>query len=153
MHVNFTRYMNYENQNSESRDPGEAGMRGVADGADAWQRQLDEWRRLTGIDGLLSAVAEMERIWDEAEAREVVDAHRTGGASGWVSDELMRQDEVVGGGVVGKLSIKLSTILVHRRLSFVVARWCARVEGEREAAAGSVQQLQMERMSLRECRR
>ena len=95
----------------------------------------------------------MGRGWGEVGARVAVDADRAGGDSGWVSGGLVRQDEVVGGGVVGKLSIKLSTILVHRRLSFVVARWCARVEGEREAAAGSVQQLQMERMSLRECRR
>ena len=61
--------MNYENQNGESRGPGAAGMRGVADGADAWQRQLDEWRRLTGIDGLINAVTEMERRCDEVEAR------------------------------------------------------------------------------------
>ena len=48
--------MNYENQNGESRGLGAASMRGVADGADAWQRQLDEWRRLAEIDGLINAV-------------------------------------------------------------------------------------------------
>ena len=56
--------MNFESQNGETKELEQTSDDAEAtDGADAyaWQRQLDEWRRLTGIDGLISAVTETER--------------------------------------------------------------------------------------------
>ena len=102
---------------------------------------------------LISAVTEMERRWDEVEARVAVGADRTGEMSGRGLGELKEQDEVLGGGATGEVAIRLSTILARRKLSSVVARWCARVARGRATMAGSAQQRRIEQMSSRECRR
>jgi hypothetical protein len=150
--VNFD--TNFEHRNGGSKELEQASDDADAmDRDDAWQRQLDEWRRLTGIDGLISAVTEMERRWDEVEARVAVGADRTGEMSGRGLGELKEQDEVLGGGATGEVAIRLSTILARRKLSSVVARWCARVARGRATMAGSAQQRRIEQMSSRECRR
>ena len=119
--VNFD--TKFEYQDGESKELEQASDDAEATGRlDAWQRQLDEWRRLTGIDGLISAVTEMERRWDEVEARVAVDADRAGEISGRGLRGLVGHDEVLGGGAVDEVSIKLSTVLVRRKLSLVVAR-------------------------------
>ena len=150
--VNFD--TNFEHRNGGSKELEQASDDADAmDRDDAWQRQLDEWRRLTGIDGLISAVTEMERRWDEVEARVAVGADRSGEMSGRGLGELKEQDEVLGGGATGEVAIRLSTILARRKLSSVVARWCARVARGRATMAGSAQQRRIEQMSSRECRR
>ena len=145
---------NFEHRNGGSKELEQASDDADAmDRDDAWQRQLDEWRRLTGIDGLISAVTEMERRWDEVEARVTVGADRTGEMSGRGLGELKEQDEALGGGATGEVAIRLSAILARRKLSSVVARWCARVASGRATMAGSAQQRRIEQMSSRECRR
>ena len=65
----------FEHRDGESKELAQASDDAEAtDRVDAWQRQLDECRRLAGIDGLIGAVTEMERRWDEAEARVAADA-------------------------------------------------------------------------------
>ena len=145
---------NFEHWNGALRELEQASDDVEAvDRVDAWQRQLDELRRLTGIDGLVSAVTEMERRWDEAEARVAVDADRTGEMSDRGLGESEEQDGVLGGGATGEVAIRLSTILARRKLSSVVARWCALVARGRATMAGSAQQRRIEQMSSRECRR
>ena len=113
-----------------------------------WQRELCEVQQKYGFE-----LVEDTMRWLEGQ----VDA--AGGGPCAVADGRglvgcsREQDEVLGGGATGEVAIRLSTILARRKLSSVVARWCALVARGRATMAGSAQQRRIEQMSSRECRR
>jgi hypothetical protein len=116
-----------------------------------WQRELSDVQQKYGFELVEDTMRWLEGQVDAAGGGPCAVADGRGLVG--CSRELKEQDEVLGGGATGEVAIRLSTILARRKLSSVVARWCALVARGRATMAGSAQQRRIEQMSSRECRR